>query len=962
MLIDRYVFREIAWPSLLGLLAWTSILLANQFFRFADQWVNGVLTLPDVGHALVYFIPNTLVLTIPMSVLLGILVGFSRLSADSEITAMRTTGISYYRLMLPTAVLAILGWGATAWVYVTAVPSANTKFVELLRRGAHRTDFNREVRPGTWVSTDQGAMNTVEAIFARGSEVVDGETWLTEVDRLSIDRHLHAAEHDAAKSARMVHVMTSETTVRTKFDYKDLRVLRWNPDDPSELPTVIEAATGERLGPEAQLPSAADLTQQKGPEKSARLQTLDELHDTLRELDQMDRADAIQAKDPKGADLLRAGLHVPTIKVARDRIKILAVMEIHKKYAIPFACIVLAMAALPLGIATRRGGRPASFIISIGVLTLWWSCYSLGEAWAIGERASPQLAAWLPNIVLGIVGLNLLVSQRRQQTIGLYRGLRDGLLLAATTLFATSALLLFERFHARAADGPRPTYPYWVPIAGAAFLGAHVAFSIWRDTIAARLATVTEAFRRPRKPMGSDVTSQAMSSEEFVGADAMGEQPRPTTRRLALQRIRAVLIFVQLSLMALMFAQAWMHDGGLSAGLATSPLGWEGIALGLMLVIGIALQHAGAGLFSTLDWWVLTRYARMLALMTLSLVFIMITITYLELARSIVQNHIPTSVVLSFFVQVLPQKLSDTMPVAAMIAAVVTFGIMTRFNEMTSLRCGGVSAYRVVAPIMAAGLLVSGCAFVACDYVLPRTNERAEDLRRVIMGYGGPVRRQATRGFLMAEDGKAIYQFLNVLVRDDPSKDDSAQISGLTVLREDANHRVHDLFTSKDAIWHGGQWVLRNGWHAAISGENQVVVTKFDSAPLTGMERPEYFATTPKSPEQMTLGDYSQYIDEQAAAGYPTTALRVTLQKKLAGPIATFVLVLVGIPFGFTTGRRGSLYGLGVSVILAVCYLAGVALFTALGSAGYLPPMAAAWAPNGLFALLGLYLLLHVRT
>ena len=88
----------------------------------------------------------------------------------------------------------------------------------------------------------------------------------------------------------------------------------------------------------------------------------------------------------------------------------------------------------------------------------------------------------------------------------------------------------------------------------------------------------------------------------------------------------------------------------------------------------------------------------------------------------------------------------------------------------------------------------------------------------------------------------------------------------------------------------------------------------------------------------------------------------MNLQKKLAWPAAPLVLMLVGVPFAFTTGRRGALYGLGLSVILAVVYHAAVALFTALGSAEYLPPMAAAWAPNGIFALMGIWLLLHVRT
>jgi lipopolysaccharide export LptBFGC system permease protein LptF len=74
------------------------------------------------------------------------------------------------------------------------------------------------------------------------------------------------------------------------------------------------------------------------------------------------------------------------------------------------------------------------------------------------------------------------------------------------------------------------------------------------------------------------------------------------------------------------------------------------------------------------------------------------------------------------------------------------------------------------------------------------------------------------------------------------------------------------------------------------------------------------------------------------------------------------VLVLVGIPFAFTTGRRGALYGVGISVIVAVVYYAVLASFTALGAAEQIPPAVAAWAPNTLFALAGFYLMLHVRT
>ena len=163
-------------------------------------------------------------------------------------------------------------------------------------------------------------------------------------------------------------------------------------------------------------------------------------------------------------------------------------------------------------------------------------------------------------------------------------------------------------------------------------------------------------------------------------------------------------------------------------------------------------------------------------------------------------------------------------------------------------------------------------------------------------------------------------------------------------------------------MWQGTGWLLRNGWHATISPDKKVRTESFQAQAVAGMERPEYFASIKRDPAQMSFSEYARYVDEQASAGYPTGALEVTLQKKLAFPAATIVLVMVGIPFAFTTGRRGALYGLGVSVILAVLYYAVVALFQALGSAEYIPAMAAAWAPNALFAVAGVFFMLHVRT
>ena len=84
------------------------------------------------------------------------------------------------------------------------------------------------------------------------------------------------------------------------------------------------------------------------------------------------------------------------------------------------------------------------------------------------------------------------------------------------------------------------------------------------------------------------------------------------------------------------------------------------------------------------------------------------------------------------------------------------------------------------------------------------------------------------------------------------------------------------------------------------------------------------------------------------------------LHEKVALPFVSFVMVVLGLPFGFRSGKKGSLYGIGMGIGLVVIYYATFAVLSALGQIGFLPPFLAAWAPNILFTGLGTYMMLTV--
>jgi lipopolysaccharide export LptBFGC system permease protein LptF len=112
----------------------------------------------------------------------------------------------------------------------------------------------------------------------------------------------------------------------------------------------------------------------------------------------------------------------------------------------------------------------------------------------------------------------------------------------------------------------------------------------------------------------------------------------------------------------------------------------------------------------------------------------------------------------------------------------------------------------------------------------------------------------------------------------------------------------------------------------------------------------------------MTVPELKHYIDELAASGFNVVPLTIDLQKKLAFPFVTVVMTLLAIPFGMTTGKRGTLYGIGIGIVLALSYWIVMGAFGAIGKAGVLAPVMAGWAPNILAAGSAAYLLLTTRT
>ena len=369
-------------------------------------------------------------------------------------------------------------------------------------------------------------------------------------------------------------------------------------------------------------------------------------------------------------------------------------------------------------------------------------------------------------------------------------------------------------------------------------------------------------------------------------------------------------------------------------------------------------------LSAVLDRYVGMLYVRMLALALAATYLVFSLIELKGIVDDVVERRQSPALILSYFQYFLPGALVLTLPFAAMIGAVVAVTLLARTGEITAIKSSGMSSRRLCLPILAVTALSCVGLFFVQDQIAPETNRRAQSEKDRIQGrnprtYGVPSGGRWTFG----NEGR-LYQYRLFDAQ-------ASRFQGLSVFQVDLEKvQVLEQWFAPVATWNGTAWVLENGWtrrfsQAGSSGDYR----RFDRLEVTTFDPPENF-TRPERlrlagndlAEQVSMEELREQIVELGRSGYDTTRLRVQFWQKTASSFTPFVMVLLGLPFAFKVGRRGSMYGVGVGLLLAIVFWATAAIFNALGLETILPPFLAAWSPNVIFGAIGAYFFLFIPT
>ena len=157
---------------------------------------------------------------------------------------------------------------------------------------------------------------------------------------------------------------------------------------------------------------------------------------------------------------------------------------------------------------------------------------------------------------------------------------------------------------------------------------------------------------------------------------------------------------------------------------------------------------------------------------------------------------------------------------------------------------------------------------------------------------------------------------------------------------------------------------FENGWSRDFTGRNEKFVN-FTGRTATFNEldeHPDYFLQEVLQDEQMNFQQLAAYIRDLQRSGIDTITLQVRFYRKFALPLFALVMALISVPFAFVAGNRGAMAGVGVSFTIAIAYWSLGKLFEQLGDINLLPAMLAAWSPDVLFAVAGMYFFTRMRT
>ncbi len=351
---------------------------------------------------------------------------------------------------------------------------------------------------------------------------------------------------------------------------------------------------------------------------------------------------------------------------------------------------------------------------------------------------------------------------------------------------------------------------------------------------------------------------------------------------------------------------------------------------------------------------IFSEFIRIFLAVLFTILIVYVCMDFLQKADSFIRYKATIAQVSAYFLFNLPGLATSSLPIAALMATLLSLGNLSRHNEIIAMRAGGISLVRIIAPVLAGGLLVSAFGFANSEFIMPRYTARANFIKNVeIEKKQQRVVFQQRRLWLRGPD--------NSIANIDLISPDRNEMLGVNIYKLNPDFSVRERITAGSLLWQNGAWRLQGSRKFIIDGDKALTQTN-DGEIYNVVDSPSDLGMIAKSPDEMKFMELWDYVKRLKMSGYKAARYEVELYNKLSFPLSSLLMVLIATPLSLQKVRSGGLgKGVAFAILIAFVYWGLMSVGTALGRSGALPPLEAAWLANVLFAGASAYALFRMQ-
>lgn len=353
--------------------------------------------------------------------------------------------------------------------------------------------------------------------------------------------------------------------------------------------------------------------------------------------------------------------------------------------------------------------------------------------------------------------------------------------------------------------------------------------------------------------------------------------------------------------------------------------------------------------------YVIREYLKIFSLSLSSLLLIYIIVLFFQKVDLFVRYKAPFHLIFLYLLYKIPEVVFQwTLPYGVLLATLLTLGTLSRHSEITAMKAGGVSLYRITFPLFFIVFFISLCSFLGNEYLVPLTNHKTRYLLSV------QLRKEPPASFF--KNYKIWYRsdhhIFNIQLLDPKKK----ALKGFTLYEFDEQFRCLQRIDANEVKWINGKWKFYDGSVRDFDEGGSIQTTPFRELEISLPENWESFESIERQSREMSYTELRTYIQRIQSAGYDSTRYLVELYAKLSYPFLNLIMILIGVPFALKTGRSGGVaLSIGVSVMIGFAYGITFYVFLSFGKSGVLSPFLSAWIPTILFGLTGIFTLMSIR-